>query len=175
MALTTNTSASYGAGTPPADEIVKRKRLRTRLRILCVRLFLLWLPFSLGCLVAIPLSLIAILGGSVYAKNLLLAMDKLGAASMKFSGLNTVSAECGRLLHEMKDGLTASCIFCKLLCRFIHEMDAGHCDRNARDHGLITDLQTSSTLGVTAGDLGDDSSSQGRSRPGRVNGRTLHA
>ena len=110
------------------------------------------LPFSLGCLVAIPLSLIAILSGSVYAKNLLLAMDKLGAASLKFSGVNTVSAECGRLLHQMKDGLTASCILCKLLCRFIHEMDAGHCDRNARDDGLITYLQTSSTLGVTAGE-----------------------
>jgi hypothetical protein len=138
---------------------------KAKSRILCVRLFLLWLPFSLGCLVAIPLSLIAILGGSVYAKNMLLAMDKLGAASMKFSGLNTVSAECGRLLHEMKDGLTARCILCKLLCRFVHEMDAGHCDRNARgdglitdletssrDDGLITDLETSSTLGVTAGE-----------------------
>jgi len=124
-------------------------RFRTRLRILCVRLFLLWLPFSLGCLLAIPLSLIAILGGSAYAKNLLLAMDKLGAASLKFSGLNTVSAECGKLLHEMKDGLTARCIFCKLLCRFIHGMDAGHCYRNARDDGLITDPEASSTLGAT--------------------------
>ena len=154
MALTTNTSAPYRAGTPLADEIVKRKRFRTRLRILCVRLFLLWLPFSLGCLVAIPLSLIAILGGSAYAKNLLLAMDKLGAASMKFSGLNTVSAECGRLLHEMRDGLTARCIFCKLLCRFIHEMDAGHCDRNARDDGLITDFETSATLDAISGESG---------------------
>ena len=139
MALTTNTSAPYGAGAAPADDIAKRKRLRTRLRILCVRLFLLWLPFSLGCLLAIPLSLIAILGGSVYAKNLLLAMDRLGAASLKFSGLNTVSAECGKVLHEMKDSVTARCIFCKLLCRFIHGMDAGHCDRNARDDGLIRD------------------------------------
>jgi len=152
LALTTNTAAPYRAGAPPADEIVKRQRFKTKLRILCVRLFLLWLPFSLGCLVAIPLSLIAILGGSIYAKNMLLAMDKLGAASMKFSGLNTVSAECGRLLHEMKDGLTARCIFCKLLCRFVHEMDAGHCDRNARDDRLITDLETSSTLGETAGE-----------------------
>jgi hypothetical protein len=152
LALTTDTSAPYRADTPPVDEIVKRRRFKTKLRILCVRLFLLWLPFSLGCLVAIPLSLIAILGGSVYAKNMLLAMDKLGAASMKFSGLNTVSAECGRLLHEMKDSLTARCIFCKLLCRFVHEMDAGHCDRNARDDGLVTDLETSSTPGVTAGE-----------------------
>jgi hypothetical protein len=151
MALTTDTSAAYRPGSPPADEIVKRKRFRTKLRILSVRLFLLWLPFSLGCLLAIPLSLIAILGGSVYAKNLLLAMDKLAAASIQFSGLNTVSAECGRLLHEMKDGLTARCIFCKLLCRFIHEMDAGHCDRNARDDGLITDREASSTR-VTAGE-----------------------
>jgi hypothetical protein len=31
-------------------------------------------------------------------------------------------------------------------------MDAGHCDRNARGDGLITDLETSSTLGVTAGE-----------------------
>lgn len=152
--LTTNMKPEAGKAGVPWKLVTLH--FKTKLRILCVRLFLLWLPFSLGCLVAIPLSLIAILGGSVYAKNMLLAMDKLAAASMKFSGLNTVSAECGRLLHEMKDGLTARCIFCKLLCRFVHEMDAGHCDRNARDDGLITDLETSSTLGVTAGERGID-------------------
>ena len=112
---------------------------RNKLRILCIRLFVLWLPFSLGCLAAIPLSLVAILGGSAYAKNMLLAMDKLAAASLKFSGLSTVSAECGKLLHEMKEGMTARCIFCKLLCQIIHGMDAGHCLRNAKEDGLITD------------------------------------
>lgn len=109
---------------------------RTKLKVLGIRLFILWLPFSIGCLVAIPVSLIAILSGSSYAKNMLLAMDKLAASVIFFDGLNTVSAECGRILHEFK-GITGHCVFCTLLCRFIHLLDGGHCNKNAKEDGLI--------------------------------------
>jgi hypothetical protein len=136
MAIVRRISVEDGRGGKVA---VIGRHFRNKLRILSIRLFLLWLPFSLGCLIAIPLSLKAILhlDGNAYAKNLLLAMDKLAAASLQFSGLHTVSAECGKLLHTVKDALTPQCIFCRLLCRFIHRMDAGHCERNARDDGLI--------------------------------------
>lgn len=113
------------------------RHVRAKLRILGIRLFFLWLPFSLGCILLIPLSLIAVLSGSVYAKNMLLAMDKLAASGMTWAGHNTVSAECGRLLHEAKEWLDARCIFCRLLCWAINFFDAGHCRQNAVDERLL--------------------------------------
>lgn len=57
---------------------------------------ILWLPFAIGCLMAIFVSLAAILlEENTYGKNVLRAMDKLLAAVMGRSGLYTLSAECG--------------------------------------------------------------------------------
>jgi len=57
---------------------------------------ILWLPFSIGAIAAIIVSLIAILLNEVrYGKDVLRAMDKLLAAVLGFSGFYTLSAECG--------------------------------------------------------------------------------
>lgn len=113
---------------------------KAKLKIFCIRLFVLWLPFSVGCLIAIPVSLIAVVSGSGYAKNMLIAMDRLAAAVMCWDGKNTVSAECGLVLHTAKsvaEWMTVHCVFCWLLCNFIHRMDGGHCNRNAIEDGLV--------------------------------------
>lgn len=59
-------------------------------------ILVLWLPFSLGCVAAILVSLAAILlEENVYGKDVLRAMDKVLAAVCGFSGYFTLSAECG--------------------------------------------------------------------------------
>lgn len=59
-------------------------------------ILVLWLPFSIGCAVAIVVSLAAILlEENAYGKNVLRAMDKVLAAVMGRSGFYTLSAECG--------------------------------------------------------------------------------
>lgn len=79
---------------------------------------ILWLPFSLGGLVAIGASLIAILcDWYTYGKNLLRAMDKVLAALFGFSGYFTLSAECGVSTHPLA----------KLLSRTLDLIDPGHC------------------------------------------------
>lgn len=56
----------------------------------------LWLPFTLGCLAAGVVSLVAILfDAEPYGKDVLRAMDKTLAAVLGFSGYFTLSAECG--------------------------------------------------------------------------------
>lgn len=93
-----------------------------------VALFVLWLPFAVLALVAIPISLVAIVFNEMpYGKDVLRAMDKLGAAVLGWSGRNTISAECG----------AANCRFCKLICRMLDAIQRGHCEGAARREGLL--------------------------------------
>jgi len=118
---------------------VNWKRWRAKVKLYFIRLFVLWLPFSLGCLVAIPVSLVAVLSNSTYAKNMLLGMDRLAASVLHWTGKNTISAECGAVLQPPLTfaELSMRCIFCMLLCRMIELFDAGHCKNNAIDEKLI--------------------------------------
>ncbi len=91
-----------------------------------IALFILWLPFSLMALVAIPVSLIAIwFEDWPYAKDILRAMDKLGAAVMGWSGRYSVSAECGR----------SECRLCRVLCWLLDLVQPGHCKGAAEREG----------------------------------------
>lgn len=59
-------------------------------------ILLLWIPFTIGCIAAGVVSLLAILfDWTDYGKNVLRAMDKTLAAVLGFSGFFTLSAECG--------------------------------------------------------------------------------
>ena len=88
----------------------------------------LWLPFSLGCAVAIVTSLFAIVfEHNVYGKNVLRAMDKVLAAVFGFSGFYTLSAECG---------VSASAPWVQLRW-LLDKIQKDHCIGAARNEGLI--------------------------------------
>lgn len=88
----------------------------------------LWLPFSLGCAVAIVTSLFAIVfEHNVYGKNVLRAMDKVLAAVLGFSGYYTLSAECGIATQ-------APWIHLRWL---LDKIQAGHCEGAAKNEGLL--------------------------------------
>ena len=90
-------------------------------------LLVLWLPFAVLSIVAIPVALWALATGEwVYAKNLLRAMDKVAAALFGWTGYYTVSAECG----------ASSCVFCKVICAGLNLLDPGHCAGAAQREGL---------------------------------------
>lgn len=96
---------------------------------LVVAFFLLWLPFSAACLLAIPLALWAVLvDESAYAKDLLRAMDKVMAALLGWGGRYTVSAECG--------SRRSGCRFCRWMCGVLNRIDPGHCSGAAQREGL---------------------------------------
>lgn len=89
-------------------------------------ILILWLPFSLACLAAIPISLWAIISeNSVYAKDVMRCMDKLLASLFGWSGYYTLSAE----LHYA-DGAWV------YLRRFLDWIQAGHCEQSAFNEGL---------------------------------------
>lgn len=91
-------------------------------------LAVLWLPFSLGCIAAIIVSLAAILlEENVYGKDVLRAMDKLLAAVLGFSGYYTLSAECG--VTEKQPWV--------LLKNLLNLIQPGHCEGAAKHEGLI--------------------------------------
>jgi|CXWL01.1.fsa_nt_gi 4-hydroxybenzoate polyprenyltransferase len=91
-----------------------------------VAFFFLWLPFSVTALVAIVVSLLAILQFNVpYAKDLLRAMDRLGAAVFGWGGRYSVSAECG--------SRRSGCVFCRVACALLNLVQPGHC-KGAADH-----------------------------------------
>lgn len=93
-----------------------------------VVLIVLWLPFTLGCLAAGGLSLLAVIfGWQNYGKNLLRAMDKTLAAVFSFSGYHTLSAECGVSKHPLA----------VLLRRALDLIQPGHCIGAALNEGLI--------------------------------------
>lgn len=93
---------------------------------LLVALLVLWLPFSLAAIVAIPVSLVAVFLEWEYAKNILRAKDKLAAALLGWSGRYTVSAECG----------ASDCRFCRSVCWLLNWIDKGHCEGAAKREGL---------------------------------------
>lgn len=91
-------------------------------------ILVLWLPFSIGCLAAIFVSLAAILlEENTYGKDVLRAMDKLLAAVLGFSGHFTLSAECGV-------ATTAPWVQLRWL---LDKIQAGHCEGAAKNEGLI--------------------------------------
>lgn len=90
-------------------------------------ILVLWLPFSIGCLSAILVSLAAILlEENVYGKDVLRAMDKLLAAVMGFSGFFTLSAECG----------VATDVPWIQLRWLLDKIQVGHCEGAAKNEGL---------------------------------------
>lgn len=91
-----------------------------------VAMLVLWLPFSVLSVVAIPVALWALSTGEwEYAKNILRAMDCTTAALFGRSGRYTVSAECG----------ASDCAACRLLCRFLDLIQPGHCAGAATREG----------------------------------------
>lgn len=91
-----------------------------------VAILLLWLPFSIAALLAIPVSLFAIFVEWEYAKNILRAKDKLAAALLGWSGKYTVSAECGA---------ETDCLPCRAVCWILEWIDPGHCTGAAKREG----------------------------------------
>lgn len=94
-----------------------------------VGVFILWLPFSIGAILSIPITFWAIFTNQEYAKQCLKAQDKLTAALFGWGGDYTVSAECG---SRQKD-----CKLCKMLCAFLNKLQPGHCEGAAKNEGLI--------------------------------------
>ena len=94
---------------------------------LLAALMILWLPFSLAAIVAIPVSLVAVFIEWEYAKNILRAKDKLAAALLGWSGRYTVSAECG----------ASDCQFCRAVCLLLNLIDKGHCEGASKREGRI--------------------------------------
>lgn len=90
-------------------------------------LFVLWLPFSLAAIVAIPVSFIAVFFEWDYAKNILRAKDRMAAALLGWSGRYTISAECGADLD---------CAPCRAVCWLLDWIDPGHCAGAAKREGL---------------------------------------
>ena len=90
-------------------------------------ILILWLPFSIGSLVAILVSLFAILAEkNEYGKNVLRAMDKTLAAVLGFTGYYTLSAECGVSRAPAWSALRWA----------LNKIQAGHCDGAAEREGL---------------------------------------
>lgn len=89
-------------------------------------ILLLWIPFSLAALVAIPYLLYGLLAEdeSIW-RPVGRAMDKLMAAVMGYSGNHTLSAELG-----------ASTDY-HWLRVMLDKIQDGHCAKAARDEGLI--------------------------------------
>lgn len=88
--------------------------------------FILWMPFSIGAIAAVPIALFAIATEEYdYAKNVLRAMDKLTAAVLGWSGMYSVSAECGR----------SRCAFCAGVCWLLDLIQSGHCKGAADREG----------------------------------------
>lgn len=90
-------------------------------------IFVLWLPFSLGCIAAILTSLCAIICNKhSYGKDVLRAMDKLLAAAVfGYPGHHTLSAHLG--VGDKHQWLRA----------ILDKIQPGHCRMAAIDEGLI--------------------------------------
>lgn len=92
-------------------------------------ILILWLPFSIGAVVAVFASLAAILlEENTYGKNVLRAMDKLLAAVLGFDGFYSLSAECGV-------ATTQPWIALRWL---LDKIQPGHCEGAAKNEGLST-------------------------------------
>ncbi|MFA7279610.1 MAG: hypothetical protein WC100_05905 [Sterolibacterium sp.] len=92
----------------------------SRVPAMIAALLVLWLPFSVTAILAVVLAPLALLVDEwTYGKDLLRAMDKLGAALLGWGGRYTVSAECGSRKSE--------CRLCRFVCRLLDIIDPGHC------------------------------------------------
>jgi hypothetical protein len=89
-----------------------------------VILVMVWLSFVAAALLAIPLSLLY-LTERPYGRNVLLSMDRVMAAVLGWSGMYTVSAQCGK----------SSCLLCKVVCWLLNRIDPNHCKDAAADEG----------------------------------------
>jgi hypothetical protein len=89
-------------------------------------ILLLWIPFSLAAIVAIPVLLYGLLteDESIW-EPVGRAMDKLLAALFGFSGNHTLSAELA-ISYRLQ-----------LLRKFLDLIEAEHCEKSARAEGLI--------------------------------------
>lgn len=83
---------------------------------LLIALVVLWIPFSLAALVAVPVLLFGMLADdeSIW-KPVGRAMDKLFAALLGYSGENTLSAELGASARHQR------------LRKFVDLFEANHC------------------------------------------------
>ncbi len=91
-------------------------------------ILILWLPFSLGFIASIIVSMLAILFDRIaYGKDVLRAMDKLLAAVLGFSGDYTLSAECG--ISQRKPWI--------FLRWVLNKIQSGHCEGAASREGLM--------------------------------------
>lgn len=97
------------------------------------RLLVLWVPFTLGLLLVIPVSLVLLFdpeGWGKYPRDLYRAMDKTCAALLGWGGFYTISAECGsRRKH---------CRLCRLVQKLFELI--GQPDHNveaAKNEGLL--------------------------------------
>jgi len=91
-------------------------------------ILVLWLPFSLGCIAAIAVSLFAIVfEHNTYGKSVLRAMDKVLASVLGFSGYFTLSAECGIATDQPWTGLRW----------MLDKIQVGHCVGAAKSEGLV--------------------------------------
>lgn len=89
-------------------------------------IILLWLPFSLAAIVAIPVLLYGMItADETIWKPVGRAMDKLLAALLGYSGNHTLSAELG-----------ASTDY-KLLRKLLNLFESLHCEKAAKNEGLI--------------------------------------
>ena len=89
-------------------------------------ILLLWIPFSLAAIVAIPVLLYGLLteDESIW-KPIGRAMDKLLAALLRFSGEHTLSAELGAANRL------------QWLRKLLDSVVADHCWKSAQAEGLI--------------------------------------
>jgi hypothetical protein len=90
-----------------------------------VILVLVWLSFVLAALAAIPLSLLY-LTERPYGRNVLLSMDRVMAAVLGWSGMYTVSAQCGK----------SACLLCRVVCWLLNRIDPNHCQDAASGEGV---------------------------------------
>lgn len=91
-------------------------------------ILVLWLPFSIGAIASVLVSLAAILmEENEYGKDVLRAMDKTLAAVLGFSGFYTLSAECGVAAIRPWTSLRW----------LLDKIQAGHCEGAAKNEGLI--------------------------------------
>lgn len=85
-----------------------------------------WLACQIVHLVASVWMLLAILAGSRRARTLAISYDQLANAAFGGSEDETISSRAGKARRE---GRRWGCV----LCRWLDELDAGHCERSIED------------------------------------------
>lgn len=89
---------------------------------------ILWLPFSIMCLMAIPVSFLAVLAWSQgYGKNLLGGMDRTGSGLLGLNAKYTISAHCGAMSKP----------YLLPLRMLLEKIQPGHCLGAAKNEGLL--------------------------------------